>query len=188
MMKKLFAFVVLALFLVSIVPMVAAANNGRGTGGAQPTAVSVDAEETPEPVQVREEVKERVREEVQERKEQVNEKAKVKREEVRERKELVLQKRQVTKEKVKQLEENFKEAKRKYNEAKEKYQERRQTFLERKRQMQECEGQETEECKLARRDAHDSAKEYLLNSIERAKGHLEQLQAKIASSEGMSEE
>jgi len=54
--------------------------------------------------------------------------------------------------------------------------------------MQECEGQETEECKLARRDAHDSAKEYLLNSIERAKGHLEQLQAKIASSEGMSEE
>jgi len=179
MTKKFFAIFVLMLFMVSVIPFVAAENNGRGQRGADTDVVTVDAE--PEPMKVREEVKERkevTAEKTRERVEKTQQK----------RKELVLQKREVAKERKNMLQSNFEDAKRRYNEAKDKYQNVRETFLERKRMMKECEGQETEECKLARRDANDAAKQFLLNSIERAKTHFEQLQARIGSAEGMSEE
>ena len=159
-MKKLFAMFVMAIFLISLVPAVfAAQGDGQGGSQAQPTLYQ-NGDQTP--------VKQVRAEQAKERIGSMRDRYQVAREKYKQNKE--------------QMRTRLANAKEKRVEAKAKQQEARQKIQERKEKLNSCKGSETEDCKKTRKETKMHTKEYLSNVAEQVLGLIAKTKERVQAS------
>ncbi|MFH1064652.1 MAG: hypothetical protein V1729_06220 [Candidatus Woesearchaeota archaeon] len=217
MNKKISAILVLAIFLMSMIPMAFAQDEdapqpelyGENESTAEDTTDDAQAT-TPrdalraKQIEARENLREQVQEKAEEIKNESREKAQEKVQELKEDvKEKVQERRAEFRERLSDKEfsplkrakatlekarEKYQNAKENYAQARERYQERRGEFIEAKEQYQSCKGDDSEECLALREDLKEKAKPHLTNVADLILKELERLREKIQSSEDLSEE
>jgi len=96
--------------------------------------------------------------------------------------------RALTKVKLEKARTNFLKAKDNFLKARERYEDAHQKFSEAKLKVRECKEEETEECMEIKEQIREHAKESLTAIADRILEHLDKLKAKVESNEDLSEE
>ncbi len=94
----------------------------------------------------------------------------------------------IAQDKLTKARENYLATKERYQIARQNYIAAQKGFKEAKTRFKECEGEETAECNQWREEIKERAKEFLLNTADRIIEHLNKIKAKVESNEDLSEE
>ncbi|MBR9692646.1 hypothetical protein GOV07_01810 [Candidatus Woesearchaeota archaeon] len=195
-MKKLFSILIIAMFVMSMVPLAFAENESEDADPSEeapPMPPERDREEMQKRIQARnEEMKEHAqqfRESVKERNAQFRENVKERNEQFRENvKDRNEQFRENVKAHIEQARERNEMAKEKYEQARERYKEAQGKVNEAREKWQDCEGDENEACTAAREKIRGNAKPFLGNSADMILQSLERVYAQVAGNENMDPE
>ncbi|MFC1723100.1 hypothetical protein ACFL0V_03095 [Nanoarchaeota archaeon] len=207
MNKRMSAFLLVAIMVLSLMPMAFAENEDAGQPEpmlleegeaveAEPVLIDEPMERPlppPKPrlarAELREGVKDR-REDFREKRaetvERFKELQKKKLERFKDRPKLPDMKRANAK--LQAAKEKYMKAKEHYMDAKKKYQEKRQTFNEAKEDWNKCKKDDSEECVEKKEKVKKHAKEHLLKSADLVLKELDRVKSKVESSEDLSEE
>ena len=181
-MKKILAMAVLALFILSIIP-VSLADNERGKDNRDGSNANNEDKE----VKLERAGSKVVLKEIRGKAEERFEILKGKREYAKFKEELELKARKIAKERMEQLREDYAEAKKHYTENKRKYQEGKDQFLSLRQEFAACTGNVTE-CSELEDALQESAKEYLLKIADHILDYLEKVKNRIEANEDLSDE
>ena len=171
---------VLALFIISLVPAALADNdNGNGQNGVPASELSDSdaddgsAEQTDdslEPTPDREQLREHA--------------PTLKKVTAQQYQEM----RELTKQKMNDLKEQYQQAKESYGKLKEQYQEKRQLLVEANERVKVCQNAESEDCLQAKTELKNGVKQHLLNTNDLIDNSLERLRNRIEASTSLTEE
>ncbi len=169
-MKKIFAILVLAILVFSMLPAVIAHSSVQIMPAK---ALATDVEDVEETV---DESEEETEEDVEDETEVLPLRARL------------ANARQIAADKMEQARQRYQEARQRYTRAKERYQEVKLNLGEAKGILARCGEDETEECITAGRQVRIHARDFLLNTADRVLDVLEKLKAKTEANEDLSEE
>jgi len=96
--------------------------------------------------------------------------------------------RKITKAKLTIAKENYQNAKKRYQTARENYLTAQNKFKDAKKKIEACKDQDTDECSQLRDQIRERARESLLKTADRILEHLNKIKAKVDSSEDLSDE
>lgn len=166
-MKKRISIIILAILVVSAMPMAFATGNQTNTTNAST-----------------------FKERLEDRHEAFKEEAEQVRERFQETKEGIKQRREQVQKRIETAREKFANARERYEAAKERYQNAKERFKTIKERVQraretfkECKGSDSEKCQEARQQVKANAKPYLTNSADMILEALERLHAKVNESD-----